>query len=385
MKNVKHHILVISLLLFSTPLYAQEEDKKWWIRGYIKDLVSINLADDSTNVDNLIHNRLNFKWFPTDHLNVHVEMRNRLFWGETIKQIPEYGRFIDTNNDYFDMSIMSEKNSVLFHSMIDRAFVEWYNQKWEVRVGRQRINWGVHVVWNPNDLFNAYSFFDFDYGERPGSDAIRIKRYTGVASSLELASNVADDFDDIVIAGLWKWNKWNYDFQLLVGKAQEDITLGMGWAGNIKTAGFKGEVTYFVPYTSASKSLLATIMTDYSFQSSLYLAGAVLFNSGSSANPDFQQSVNLFNQERLTAKTLSPFRYATFLQMSYSVHPLVSVSSSIIYYPNNRDPLFINPGVSYSVKSNFDIDLISQLYFDRFLDNYRAQAKLIFLRVKWSF
>ncbi len=364
---------------------AQEEEKNWWVRGYVKDLVSMNIADDSINFDNLIHNRLNFKWFPNNHVNVHFEVRNRFFWGETVKDVPGYGNFIDTNDDYLDLSVMTEKNSLLFHSMIDRAFVEWYDSKWEVRLGRQRINWGINLVWNPNDLFNAYSFFDFDYEERPGSDALRIKRYTGVASSMEFAVNAADEFDEMVIAGLWKWNKWGYDVQVLAGKAQEDITVGLGWAGNIKTAGFKGEITYFMPYATGSESLLATLMADYSFQNSLYLAGSFLYSSGSAVNPGLQEGVNLFSQERLTAKSLSPFRYASFLQVSYSVHPLVNVSASTIYYPNKRDPLFINPGVSFSMKPNFDINLISQLYFERLPDGYEALAKLVFLRAKWSF
>ncbi len=385
MRKIRYHILFLILSILSFGVKAQEDEKNWWIRGYVKDLLSMNIADDSINFDNLIHNRLNFKWFPNDHLNVHFEVRNRIFWGETIKEIPNYGNLIDTNDDYLDLSVMTENKSLLFHSMIDRAFVEWYNQKWEVRFGRQRINWGINLVWNPNDLFNAYSFFDFDYEERPGSDALRIKRYTGVASSLEFAVNAADDFDEMVIAGLWKWNKWSYDVQVLTGKTQEDITFGFGWAGNIKTAGFKGEVTYFIPYTTGSESLLATIMADYSFQNSLYLAGSFLYSSGADVNPGLQQSVNLFSQERLTAKNLSPFRYASFLQVSYSVHPLVIVSASTIYYPNKRDPLFINPGISFSMKPNFDIDLISQLYFDRHLDDYEAQAKLVFLRAKWSF
>ncbi len=379
------HILLLTFLIIGRNVHGQEEDRKWWMRGYVKDLISMNITDDSVNFDNLIHNRLNFKWFPGKQFNIYVELRNRLFLGQSVREIPSYGDLIDTNNDYLDLSVMTENKHFLLHSMIDRAYVEWYDQDWEVRLGRQRINWGINLVWNPNDLFNAYSFFDFDYEERPGSDAIRIKRYTGVASSMELAVNVAREFDDMVFAGMWNWNKWNYDFQALAGKAQEDLAFGLGWAGNIKNAGFKGEMTYFVPYNSRSRSLLATIMADYSFQNSLYLAGSVLYSSGSPANPGFPQTVDLFSQERLTARNLSPFRYAAFLQASYRTHPLVNVSTSVIYYPNKRNPLFINPGISYSMKPNFDLDLISQLYFERSLDGYGALAKLIFLRAKWSF
>ncbi|MEO9483054.1 MAG: hypothetical protein ABJG47_06390 [Ekhidna sp.] len=368
--------------------WAQEEEKekKWWIRGYVKDLINVNIANDSTTFDNLIHNRLNFKWFPTDQINVKVELRNRFFWGETVKSVPNYGDLVDANNDYFDLSAMAGENSVLGHTMIDRAFVEWYENDWEIRVGRQRINWGINVVWNPNDLFNAYSFFDFDYEERPGSDAISIKKYTGVASSLELASNLADEFDEMVIAGKWGWNKWNYDFQVLAGKARKDLTIGFGWAGSIKDAGFKGEITYFTPYEGAgNEALLATIAIDYSFESSLYINGSLLVNSAASITPNFQESINLVASDRITAKELSPFRYATFLQTSYSFHPLINGGVATIYYPSKRDALFINPSVTFSLKQDLDLDLISQIYFDKFFEEYESQARLIFLRLKWSF
>ena len=52
---------------------------------------------------------------------------------------------------------------------------------------RQRINWGQTLVWNPNDIFNAYSYFDFDYIERPGSDAIRLQYYPDYSSAIEMA------------------------------------------------------------------------------------------------------------------------------------------------------------------------------------------------------
>lgn len=387
MWNKRLHIFFIATFFLKLVCSGQEnvEERKWWVRGYVKGLLSVNFADDSTTIDNLIHNRTNFKWFPNDQVNVQLELRNRFFWGETVKAIPTYDELVDVNNDYFDLSAMAGSKSLLFHTMIDRALIEWYRDDWEVRVGRQRINWGVNLVWNPNDLFNAYSFFDFDYEERPGSDAIRIKKYTGAASSIEIATNAAQNFDEQVIAGMWKLNRWNYDFQLLAGKAQEDVAIGLGWAGNIKNAGFKGELTYFDSYLDRSESLLFSIAIDYSFENSLYLSGSMLYNSAISATPLFSENINLFSSDRLTAKDLSPFRYATFLQASYSLHPLVTGGLAMIYYPSQRDALFINPSVSVSLRPNLDLDLISQLYFDRFSEKYEAQARLLFVRIKWSF
>lgn len=367
---------------------AQEEEKNWTLNGYVKELASFNFSDDSLVVDNLIHNRLNFKWYPNDNLDIKLEIRNRLFSGETVKSLPNYGQFVDVNNDYLDLSVMSEGESWVAHSMIDRAYIEWHKNDWEVRVGRQRVNWGVNVVWNPNDIFNVYSFTDFDYEERPGSDAIKIKKYTGVASSLEIASNVAATFDEMVMAGMWNWNKKSYDYQVLLGKAGEDLVVGIGWAGNIKNAGFKGEFTYFNPYADESineSALVGSMAFDYSFESSLYLNGSLLFNSAGSNDPSLLESLQLFSQDRLTVRNLSAFKYSVFTQASYPFTPLVSGGVAVIMNPGERNAMFINPSVSVSLRKNLDINLVSQLYYDKFSGPYEAQAKVIFVRLKWSF
>ncbi len=383
---MKRLLVVIVFVILGYSSFGQtEKEKKWLLRGYVKELATLSFAEDSVVFDNLIHNRLNFKWWPTDQLNVIVQARNRLFFGKTVKSYPNYGELVDVNNDYLDLSLMGESDGIVVHSMIDRAYLEWYKGDWEVRVGRQRINWGINTVWNPNDLFNTYSFFDFDYEERPGSDAIRIKKYTGVAGNVEFAINVADDIDNLVAASLWRFNKWNYDFQFIAGKAGEDLAIGTGWAGNINTAGFKGEITVFNNYNSNQTDLVGSIALDYSFENSIYINGSFLYNTAAPINPDPTEGVNLFTSTRLTAKDLSPFRYATLGQVSYNLHPLITGSFAAIYYPSDRNALFINPSLTYSIVQNLDLNLISQIYFDRFTLDYKAQAKLLFIRIKWSF
>ena len=86
-------------------------------------------------------------------------------------------------------NILTEK-SFFLNTTIDRLWVDFNYGKLQVRAGRQRINWGQTLIWNPNDIFNAYSFFDFDYIERPGSDAVRVQYYPGSSSSVEAAVKV---------------------------------------------------------------------------------------------------------------------------------------------------------------------------------------------------
>jgi hypothetical protein len=216
------------------------------MKGYMKDMASLTFLGDSSLFQNLVHNRLNFAWYPNKEFTVFLEVRSRFLTGDYVRKIPGYATIVDSNNDYVDMSAnMVESKSAIFNVMADRAYVQWTKNNWDIKAGRQRINWGVNLAWNPNDLFNAYSYFDFDYEERPGSDAVRISYYTGVASSVEVAAKMADDADHFVGAGMWKINKWNYDIQFLGGIAQGDLALGTGWAGNLGNAGFKGEFTFF--------------------------------------------------------------------------------------------------------------------------------------------
>ncbi len=381
MKNLV--VLFFSLAVLSS--FAQEKkEKKWLLSGYVKDLVTFNFADDSTLIDNLIHNRLNFEWFPNNNFTFHLQVRNRLFHGDLVKLLPNYAQFVDVNNDYVDLSAnVVDRNTVVFQTMIDRLYIELVKEQWEIRLGRQRINWGTNLVWNPNDLFNTYSFFDFDYEERPGTDGLRVKRYLGSTSSVEFASSFNDDFDEIVMAGNWTINKGGYDISLIAGKARRDISLGVGWAGNIGLAGFRGELGYFVPYKGqAPNAFLASISADYSFESSLYLHGSVLFNSEGDENSN---GAVQFLPDRLTARDLSPFKFSTLVQTSYSFHPLIGGAFAVIYYPG-ADGLFLNPGLTISVITNLDLDLLGQIYFDQdALGDHKAIAKLAFARVKWSF
>ncbi len=63
------------------------------------------------------------------------------------------------------------------------------------------------------------------------------------------------------------FNKWGYDFQLFSkGIYQQNFTAGAGWAGNIKEAGFKGEVSYFASNKADSAVAVASLSLDYAFK-----------------------------------------------------------------------------------------------------------------------
>lgn len=380
------------LLSFFT--VAQETDKeKVTFKGYIKNMGSFNYFNDDLWIEDLTHNRLNFAWYPNTNFTAYVEFRNRLFLGDFVSDIPGYNQIIDSNNDYFDLSAnLINNKSALLNVMVDRVYVQWNKNDWEIKLGRQRINWGVNLAWNPNDWFNAYSFFDFDYEERPGSDALRISKYTGVASSIEVAAKVAEDMDRFVGAAMWRINKWNYDMQFLAGIAQGDLAMGTGWAGNIGKAGFKGELSYFIPVitTAVNQSydylFLGAFSIDYSFQNSLYLNGSVMYNSFAEVDPAFGFSFSGARPGNFTVRNVSMYRWSSFVQSSYRFTPLFFGGLSAIAYPGSN-AFFINPALTFSLKQNLDLDIVGQLFFDEdpISGDYGSVSQSGFIRMKWSF
>jgi hypothetical protein len=386
------NIVCLFLMMFAlgvSQLYSQTPGEKWDSKGYIKFMQSINFVEgfDSLWVDNLFHNRLNFNWYPENNLRVTAEIRNRIFYGDLVRLIPNYGDLVDVYNDYFDLSVnLVNQSDLVIHSMIDRLYFQWTRNKFELTAGRQRINWGINLAWNPNDIFNAYSFFDFDYEERPGTDGLRLQYHTGFASSFEVAANMTGHIEEWTAGALWKFNRWNYDLQVLGGIMEGDVVLGGGWSGNISGAGFRGEFSHFLPFQDSdwnSNVISAVAALDYMFPSTLYLYGSYLYNNGREMGSSL---IDLgFTGERLSAKNLMPFRHSLFLQGQYTFHPLLNGRMAVMYFPVTNGGFFLNPNLSWSLAENWDLDLVGQIYYANLNNRIQALAKYLFWRVRWSF
>jgi len=357
--------------------------------GYVKymNTTMFNDPDSFWLVDNLIHNRLNFKWYMNDNFTLAIEARNRFIYGDLVEKVPGYASTIETDNGYlsFLTTNLAEENSFLFNMSVDRAYFEYNNNNLAVTVGRQRINWGQSFAWNPNDIFNAYSFFDFDYEEKPGSDAVRIQYYPSYTSVADLAVKVDAD-KNITAAGLYRFNKWGYDLQFLSGILDTtDYVVGMGWSGSIKKAGFNGEATYFHPqknFSDSSGVLLIASGLNYMFDNSLYVQFEGIYNG-------YYEKLNLsgFNNLYFTpmsVKTISFSKFSWFGQLTYPIHPLLNATLAAMYFPSLGNGYFLMPSIAYSASDNFECSLYGQQFEGKFGGVY-DQMTLLFLRFRYSF
>ncbi|RMG23462.1 MAG: hypothetical protein D6730_14425, partial [Bacteroidetes bacterium] len=367
--------------------------------GYIKYLQTTTVFPKMPLVgnmltDNFIHNRLNFRWYPARQWTVAVEARNRLFYGEQVKLFNTFGSFsqrIDQYEGLVDLSVIwLDEEAALLHSIVDRAYLNWAGEKWEVRLGRQRINWGINLAWNPNDLFNPLNFLDFDYEERPGRDALRVQYFPGLMSSVELAFAPAKKISNSIGAALYKFNLGTYDIQLLAGYARGDLAFGGGWAGYIGGAGFKGEATYYSPTGAATDTLgrafIFSTALDYQFGNGIYATASVLYNSKGQGlnNGATQGPLLLGGSSTVSSKNLFPGKWAYLLQASRQLHPLVSLSVAGLYTPTDNLSIFF-PTITYSIKENWDLDLVAQAALADQNEAYRHLGTSLFFRLKWSY
>lgn len=387
-----------ALIIFLNVLFANAQ--KITLNGYIKEMEGIYLFENpietptGTEIDalgyNLAHNRLNFKLYPTSRITMAVEIRNRLFSGKLLEQIPEYADLIATDDGLVDLSWNLVKGDNYFLNMaIDRVYIDYTLGKWQFRAGRQRINWGINLVWNPNDIFNAFSYIDFDYEERPGSDAFLATWYPTMAASVDIAYKAADSISNRAFAAKYRFNKFNYDFQLLGGQAGYDYVLGGGWSGSIWNVGFRGEASYFKPMNEykdqSEEGLSASVSLDYNFSNSLYVHTSFLYNGFGTTEKG--QSFSLIDPTmQLSAKKLSIGKYEWFGQVSYPIGTLFNLSAALMVNPLDWS-MFVGPSVSVSLLNDLEFYFTSQIMMGDKGSEYAATGDLyaVFGRLRWSF
>ena len=386
MQNKFYIVLLFSLLSIS--IYAQDN---WMLRGYVKGMTAMQTIDDGgMSIENTLHNRFDLNWYINDNFTFTAGLRNRIIAGNNVALIPNYSNYVGRDVGYFDLSwVWADENSWIGVSQLDRLMIDYSIGNFQVTVGRQRINWGQSFVWNPNDIFNSYSYFEVDYPERPGSDALRMSYYTGNASTIELAAKL-DSANRVTAAGYFRFNTLGFDIQLLGGVYQgEDLVLGTGWSGNIGSSAFRGEVSYFKDleqFKDTSGYLMTSIGFDYSFSNSLMIQLEGLY-SAFARDLDVYSFLQFYSGS-LDVKNLGFTEWSLFVNVTYPLTPLLNGGFATIWYPEWKG-VYLGPSFDLSLNSNIDLSLILQHFTAEFEDpsgvRSRENNTFGFLRFKWSF
>ena len=374
---------------FLESLISQDSiPSRWTFNGYQK-LLNIIQTDPSTHQNfniNFLHNRIQGQYDWGENFSIKLHLRTRMFFGEGVKLVPGFANLLKDGAPLLHLSkTWLDKNGIVANSMMDRLVAEWQNDQWYISLGRQRVNWGMHNLWNPNDIFNAYNLLDFDYEERPGSDVFRARYYAGISSSIEFAYQPATKLSLSTGAFLMKWNRWQYDFQFLAGHFRNDAVLGAAWAGNLGNAGFKGEFTCFVPglveRSTEKTSVGISIMSDYSWKNGYYGIISLLYQSNAQGGV---LPINSISSANLSAKNLFPFAWSLYSGLSKQFADRWMVNTGFIYAPPQKALIFL-PSTGFEINEAFDVDFTAQFFWGDQSSNFRNVSNAFYLRGRYSF
>jgi hypothetical protein len=358
-------------------------------KGYLSNLQTVAAHDRNSPwlIEGNLLNRLEGAWQPIKYLSVNGSLRTRLIYGDFVEQVPGYATMLSRSAGFLKMSrVIDDGQSWLVHSEIDRLYAEATAGSWQVRAGRHRINWGLNLAWNLNDLFNTFSLFDVDYPERPGTDAVLVEYYPSPTSDAQLVWQAGETPDSMGFAGLYRFNRWGYDFQAIGGVVRQDLATGGGWSGQIAGGGFRGECTWFHPLSDTSNSIdviSACVSGDYTFSINLYVHAALLYTSNGSAEKH-RDPASLHDLLSLSAKKLSTSRYSCLGQITYPITPLLKADLMTVVNPIDRS-LCLNPTLRFSISDNIDLSLLAQLFKGDTRTEFGDYGAFVMAKLRWSF
>ncbi len=398
MRKIILKIIFLALLL---PCHLLAQDSGIEISGYIKHISSLSdyPGVKDTLYDQLVHARVDTAWYPSDSLRGEMGIRVRGFYGNSFVKIPRYREEIKIDYDFTNLdAVLWDSKKSMGYGQIDRLWMGYTKKDLEVTVGRQRIAWGTSLVWNVIDLFNPKSVLDYDYEEKPGTDAIRMQYYTGAVSKVEISVRPGKDSDHYTAAGLYSVNISGYDLFGIAGIRNNQWVAGGAWAGAISDGGFRGEFLIsqsldrtpsrdHLPAPVTEDSLFESTGTvasfvlsgDYTFASTFYIHTECLYNSNGKT-----ENAGLFQQEAAYAGMLSPAQWSIYQEFAYDLTPLTRATLFGFFNPNDHSFIIV-PMLSRSVTANMDLLLIGFLPSGRHNTEFGIYGKSINLRLKYSF
>lgn len=398
---MKQIVFSIFLLLFSLPAFAQPEfsGNLQWMGISVKPgrtIFSRNTDLKQLNQGSLY---LNAGYSFSERLTFQSEIRTRFLHGETSNFSTMISDGSAGSSDQFLINKtweLNKNNTADFR--VNRFYLDYNDGPLLITAGRQRINWGMAMIWNPVDIFNARNAVTFG-DDLPSSDAVRIQFYTSETNSFDLVVKGSETRAGRAWALRFKGNMRSTDFQVFGGQRHDIPVAGFGWSGEFLKGGFRGEVlgqfnTFVYRYDWAyygpgipgiikqrdrKPNVQAVVSYDYTFENSLYLLTECLWSpSGQKENVLFSSLHAADNQ------WLSPGVLNLAHQAGFDLTPLVRIGGIYLWNPTDYS-LTAGPTLNWNLSDNLDLNGMLLFSDGNNTSEYGGIGTIGFMRVKWSF
>jgi len=381
------HLFFYSLIwlffaIFLTWPVLGNDNLDWKIsfKGYYKNLplTSKTFLEERYFLD---LNRLRLQ--PTviyrENLVLRLELDNQLLWGDYLKT--EEFKFVKRLSSKtwldIDKTVIDSKN-LYWELIFYRAFLSYYTNLVDLSMGRQRFAWGSGKFWNPTDLLNPYNPTQIEREERVGTDALSLDFHLGTVTKSVIVYAPRSTYRNSTLAGRFNTTIKSYDLSFLLGKFGSQKVLGLDFYGYVGDGGIYAEGAY--NWNKNLSDFLSFVLGgEYRLPNGLYLVAEYFFNgAGEKQSKDYDWK-KLFSAEVL-ALSQNYFN----LSLGYEITPLWKVEDYTIINLNDQS-LFTAPGISYSLSSDFSLDLGIQIFRGAKQDEYGKLWDVYYLQLQFFF
>ncbi|WP_075591491.1 hypothetical protein [Labilibacter marinus] len=359
----------------ATFLCGNASGQSWDVDGFVTEMPSLTWSNnDDMVLDNLIHNRFNINRNFNNGLSLDIGLRNRFLLGGTIKNDATYKYILASDPGVVDLSvnIFSGKGYVL-NSHIDRLTLSYDIGKVNTVVGRQRVEWGRGRVWNPNDIFNVYSFYDFDYRAKPGMDGVSVSFGNSDEARVDAVIKVDGNYD-MTAALRFQSQIKALDFQLLSGLLnQSDYVFGFGWSYSMNHLKLFNETSIFATKDDFSSTNALVSLGAYYQKEKVRIGLEYLYS-------EFQQgeqgNIEDLFYGRTSIKNLSVSEHSYNLSFKYDFTENFNSELDLIGfgYPLLQGG-YLSSITNYSIKSNLQLSSIIQYYNQDWMLNQESKGR----------
>lgn len=258
--------MLMMVTLFSSPSHAIE------LSGQYKNLLltseTIIGPSESYVLDiNRLRLGLTDRW---QNIKFELIYDNELQFGSYLDSL-QFRQFVERDDlRYWKLQGNSvDKNDVYGTHQLYRGTVQLTKNEFDLRIGRQQINWASALIWNPLDKFNPLNPLQLERDERQGVDAILLDYNIQELSRLSLVYSRQENPSDQSAAVRFKSNQYDIDYSLIAGAFLNEDKFGFGLASQMGFIGLRAEFVWSDPKGNAKNNeryVETVISADYTNQ-----------------------------------------------------------------------------------------------------------------------
>jgi hypothetical protein len=368
---------------------AQTTPPNWTqqFSGYFKNLASGSRSYFTQDAwgDNLDRLRLSYDAKYRDWLALHADYDNEFHAGNLIS-LPDFALVRDRQSTaWLDARhVWIDEAHAYWDTSLYRGYVSLRRGSATLTAGRQRIGWGTARFFSPMDMFNPISPLQIEPQERQGVDAALLAFRSSGNLRWNLAYAPQDGFRRSTSAIRLSRTIHNYDFDAVAARFGQDWTTGVDFAGQLRGAGLRGEVTYRwrhpipgVTPVSTRDALRLVAGSDYAFANGLYLVGEYFYNQG---QPDLRRggAAVLTALLQYSNEIFTLHRHFISAGASYPLTPLWKLEAYVVTDVAGPSTAFL-PRLNHNLTANTDLSFGAQLFVSSQTGEFHGLSDLAYI------